>query len=100
MNEELLKDEFEQALKRRNKDYADGYVEGLKDGYNQANPVENRVMQKIAEIKQKIKEHFDSENIILDNAKTEMSDKEYEYRKVELGRQRFYIMLILSNFTA
>lgn len=63
-------------------------------------PAETLVMPKIADIKQKIKEHFESENIILDNAKDEMNDKEYEYRKEELVRQKFYIMLILSNFTA
>ena len=34
--EQDLKDEYEQAVKRRGKLYADGYVEGLKDAQNQA----------------------------------------------------------------
>lgn len=34
--EQDLKDEYEQAVKRRGKLYADGYVEGLKDAKNQA----------------------------------------------------------------
>tara|TARA_R110000823_G_scaffold255501_1_gene377551 strand:+ start:1971 stop:2378 length:408 start_codon:yes stop_codon:yes gene_type:complete len=36
MTEQDLKDEYEQAVKRRGKLYADGYVEGLKDAQNQA----------------------------------------------------------------
>ena len=30
--EQILKDEFEQAMKRKNQDYAEGYVEGIQDG--------------------------------------------------------------------
>ena len=29
-NEQYYLDQYEQAVKRRNKDYADGYIEGLK----------------------------------------------------------------------
>jgi hypothetical protein len=52
---------------------------------------------KIADLKKQVTEHFNSENIILDNIKDEISEKEYEYRKAELKRQKFYIMLILVN---
>ena len=34
--EQDLKDEYEQAVKRKGKLYAEGYVEGLKDAQNQA----------------------------------------------------------------
>lgn len=34
--EQDLKDEYEQAIKRKGELYAEGYVEGLKDGQNQA----------------------------------------------------------------
>jgi hypothetical protein len=34
--EQNLKDEYEQAVKRKGKLYAEGYVEGLKDAQNQA----------------------------------------------------------------
>lgn len=51
----------------------------------------------VANLRLQIKNHFDSENTILNNTKTEMNNKEYEFRKVELERQKFYIMLILSN---
>lgn len=34
VDEQYLRDEFEQAMKRKNQDYAEGYVEGLQDGAN------------------------------------------------------------------
>lgn len=59
----------------------------------------SEVRDTITNLKQEIINHFNSENKILVNAKDEMLDKEYEYRKHELERQRFYIMLIVSKFS-
>ncbi len=78
----------------------DEYVEKVLSDRASEVGVKPEVMSKIAEIKQKMEEHFDSESIILKNIKTEISDEEYEYRKAELKRQRFYVMLILINFSA
>ena len=44
-----LKDEYEQAIKRKGKLYAEGYVEGLKDAQNKALTIHSVVVSDFCE---------------------------------------------------
>jgi len=98
-------DNYKVAKRFKDKGYT---IEGIKfDGTTEtSNQQELKVRQgdskpvKIAELKQEIIDHFNSENTILENVKSDIDSDNYRARKAEIKRQKFYMMLIVSKFTA
>jgi hypothetical protein len=65
-----------------------------------SNQLKPQVRVQIAELKQNITKHFDSEIMLLENSVEDtVNYEEYKIRKKEIRRQKFYMMLILSNLS-
>jgi hypothetical protein len=64
-------------------------------------PLDGLVIPKIAEVKKKIRDHFEGEAKILVENKPYMSEDAYKFRFSEMQRQADYVLAILdSNFSA
>jgi hypothetical protein len=100
MNEEQLK--FICAITGHDKDtIIQMFNDWLKSPDNKASQLDPLVRGQIAELKQNITKHFDSEIMLLENsAEDTINCEEYKIRKKEIRRQKFYMRLILRNLSA